>query len=407
MARNKIAYVATISKLDPIEGKERILYASLENLGWQCIVDTSNKVGDKVVYCEIDSILPPTPEFEFLRKRCWSEKYQGHIIQGMKMSGLISYGLVLPISILDGKWVPEKLKDSVFEDGFDVTELLQIRKKEDDENVLTGVKMIDVESKFRKWFNKWLRKLGIKTRKTQYIVDGWLPFAHKTDETRIENIPYLFNDQYQGTPVYVTEKEDGTSGTFAVYKDLFYVASRNRVLYCKPIKKAIAELKPGKMYGDKCVDAACKYSFPKRMAKLNFKDVVVQGEIVGPGIQKNPMGLSEVHIMLFNVFIPGKQLNSTTPIGSFLGWDAIVDVARNLGLPTVKLLDRTIWQWKDKASLKEYAKGNYDNGKPREGVVIRYDIKDSNLQALPSGERGMSNCWSLKCINDDYILGNK
>jgi hypothetical protein len=424
MARDKMAYVATISKLDPIEGKDRILYASLENLGWQCIVDASIKAGDKVVYCEIDSILPPAPEFEFLRKRCWSDKYQGYVIKGMKMSGLISYGLVLPISVLYGKCVPAELKGQVLKDGFDVTGLLQIRKKEDDENVLTGVKMIDAESKFRKWLNRWLRKLGVKTRKTQYIADGWLPFAHKTDETRIENIPYLFLDDHQGIPVYITEKADGASGTFAIYENLFYAASRNRVLYCKPVKKAIAELKPGKMYGDKYIDTACKYSLPKKMKTLMFKDVVIQGEIVGPGIQKNPMGLSENKMLVFNVFIPKKrakliatsglglvftpeQAMPTTPIGSYLGWDAIADTAWKLGVPTVKLLDRTVWQWKDKASLKEYAAGNYENGKPREGIVIRYDIKDSKLQVLPPGERGMSNCWSLKCINDDYILGNK
>jgi hypothetical protein len=142
MARDKMAYIATISKTDPIEGKDRIVYASLENLGWQCVVDTSNKAGDKVVYCEIDSILPPLPEFEFLRKRRWSEKYQGHVIKGMKMSGLVSYGLVLPISVLDGKWVPAKFKEQVFTDGFDVTKLLQIRKVEDLEDVGTGDKMI-------------------------------------------------------------------------------------------------------------------------------------------------------------------------------------------------------------------------------------------------------------------------
>jgi hypothetical protein len=407
MARKKMAYIATISKLDPIEGKDRILYASLENLGWQCIVDTSSKVGDKVVYCEIDSILPELPEFEFLRKRCWSEKYHGHVISGMKMSGLISYGLVLPVSILNGKGVPTQLIDSVYEDGFDVTELLQVRKKEDSDDAQTGTKMIEPDSRFRKWLNKWLWKLGIKTHINQNTVEGWLSFAHKTDETRIENIPYLFNDQYQGIPVYVTEKADGTSGTFAIYKDRFYVASRNRVLYCNPVKKAIAELKPGKVYGDKYVDTACKYSLPKKMAKLKFKDIVIQGEIVGPGIQKNPMGLIDTCLMLFNVFIPGKSAGGTTPVGSYLGWDSIKEVSETLDIPTVVLLERTVWKWKDKLSLKEYTKGNYAGGKRREGIVIRYDIRESERQSLPSGERGMSNCWSLKCINDDYILGNK
>jgi hypothetical protein len=401
MAREKMAYIATISKLDPIAGKDRIVYASLENLGWQCIVDISNKIGDKVVYCEIDSILPALPEFEFLRKRCWSDKYQGYVIKGMKMFGLTSYGLVLPISILNDK------KDLVFKDGFDVTELLQIRKKEDDENALANAKMIEFESKFRKWFNKWLEKLGIKIPTNRSIVEGWLAFAHKTDETRIENIPYLFDEQYQGIPIYITEKADGVSGTFAIYKGLFYVASRNQVLYCKPVKKAIGELKYGKTYSDKYIGVACKYALPKGMAKLKFKDIVIQGEIVGPGIQKNLMGLFEIQLMLFNVFIPGKQAGSSTPLGAYLGWDAIVAIAQDLGIITVKLLNRAVWQWKDKASFKEYAKGDYKNGKPREGIVIRYDIRDSNLLTLPSGERGMSNCWSIKCINDDYILGSK
>jgi hypothetical protein len=31
MAREKLAYVATISKLNPIEGKDRILYASFDS----------------------------------------------------------------------------------------------------------------------------------------------------------------------------------------------------------------------------------------------------------------------------------------------------------------------------------------------------------------------------------------
>jgi hypothetical protein len=109
--------------------------------------------------------------------------------------------------------------------------------------------------------------------------------------------------------------------------------------------------------------------------------------------------------MLFNVFVPGNPMENTTSTGVYLGWDDVAATARKLGIPTVKLIERTTWTWKDKACLKEYAKGEYDSGKPREGVVIRYDIRDSNKKALPAGERGMSNCWSLKCINDDYVLG--
>jgi hypothetical protein len=193
------------------------------------------------------------------------------------MSGLVSYGLVLPISVLAGKMPPAHQDASLFVDGFDVTELLHIGRVEDIEEAAIGVKTIDPETPFRKWINKWLRRLGVKIRKPQYLVDGWIPCAHKTDETRIENIPYLFDEKYQGTPIYVTEKEDGTSATFAIFKDVFYAASRNRVLYCKPLKKAVSELRSGKLYGDKYVDIACKYSLPKRMRGLKSKDIVIQG----------------------------------------------------------------------------------------------------------------------------------
>jgi len=122
MADRKLAYIATISKLDPIPDKDRIVYASLKDLGWQVLVEADRRVGEKVVYVEIDSILPAKPEYEFLRKRCFSEKWNGHVIKGMKMAGLVSYGLVLTAS---HDW-------AMMPDGYDMTDVLGIRKKEDD-----------------------------------------------------------------------------------------------------------------------------------------------------------------------------------------------------------------------------------------------------------------------------------
>ena len=216
MSDRKLAYIATISQLDKIPDKDRIVYASLKDLGWQVIVDTNNHVGDKVVYVEIDSVLPVKPEYEFLRKRCFSEKWNGFVIKGMKMAGLVSYGLVLPAG--DCADMP---------DGYDMAFVLGIRKKEDDDPETPA----EPESKFEKFINWACRKLDIKYKKKKVgVTDGWLSFAHKTDETRIENLSYLFSEEFKGTPVYVTVKMDGQSATFAVYKDYFFMASRNIVL---------------------------------------------------------------------------------------------------------------------------------------------------------------------------------
>jgi hypothetical protein len=389
MAERKLAYIATISKLDKIPDKDRIVYASLRDLGWQVIVDASNHEGDKVVYVEIDSILPVRPEYEFLRKRCFSEKHNGFVISGMKMAGLVSYGLILP--------VPKEYEDK--SDGFDMTEILEIRKKGDDSSDIP-------QTAPKSWFEKitsrvyWM--LGIKRKDA--LLKGWLPFVSKTDETRIENLSYLFADRYFSlTPIYVTVKCDGQSATFAAHNGYFYMASHNVVCYKAPIAKAIRELNPRKNPAkmDKFKQIASKYDLPHKLSSINGKaGVVIQGELCGPGIQRNPMGLNTIDLFVFNVYYPGDK----EQIGRYFSWDMIDAFCKENALNTVPFIEKRLFDWPDKAALKEYAKGVYPNGRYREGVVIRYD---SGNNQMPGPLRGMSNMWSLKCINDDYILGKK
>ena len=111
MAR-ALAYFFFINSIIPIEGKDRIVLATV--LGWTVIVQKDFNVGDKVVFAEIDSVFPEKPEFEFLR----SKKFR---IKTMKMAGVISQGIVFPLSIL-----PE----GEYNIGDDVTEILGITQYE-------------------------------------------------------------------------------------------------------------------------------------------------------------------------------------------------------------------------------------------------------------------------------------
>jgi len=390
----KLAYIATISQIDPIPEKDRIVYASLKDLGWQVIVDLSYKVGDKVVYVEIDSILPVKPEYEFLRKRCYSDKWNGFVIKGMKMSGVISYGLVLPAK--DYAEMP---------DGYDMTAILEIRKREDD--VPDTPKNLP-KSKLEKIIDWLCWKLGIKKRRKIGVADGWLSFAHKTDETRIENLSYLFNEEYKGKPIYTTVKMDGQSATFAVYKGWFYMASRNVILYRQKVRKAVRELNPKtlKPNMDNFSKIACRYSLPLVMSNPSIRpweNFVIQGELCGEGIQKNPMGLKGIDLFVFNVYLP--PCNKNEKLNGYLSWTYLENTCARLGLKTVPFIERRTFDWADKAALKEYAKGKYSNGNDREGVVIRYDNGANSYSVLPDPLRGMSNMWSFKVINDDYVLG--
>lgn len=94
-----LASIQKILNLEPIEGKDRIVLATV--LGWKCIVQKDEfKVGDLCIYIEIDSILPERPEFEFLRPRCFSEKKGGFFIKTMKLGQTYSQGIIFPLTIL-------------------------------------------------------------------------------------------------------------------------------------------------------------------------------------------------------------------------------------------------------------------------------------------------------------------
>lgn len=89
----KLASIQTITEIMPIEGKDRIVLATVE--GWHVIVQKSEfAVGDKCVFIEIDSVLPEKPWFEFLRPK----KFR---IRTMKLGNTISQGLALPLSIFE------------------------------------------------------------------------------------------------------------------------------------------------------------------------------------------------------------------------------------------------------------------------------------------------------------------
>ena len=68
----KLASIQTIWEINPIAEADRIEAASV--LGWKCVVKKGEfRKGDLCVYFEVDSFLPETPEFEFLRSSCYKE----------------------------------------------------------------------------------------------------------------------------------------------------------------------------------------------------------------------------------------------------------------------------------------------------------------------------------------------
>lgn len=115
--------------------------------------------------------------------------------------------------------------------------------------------------------------------------------------------------------------------------------------------------------------------------------IAIQGECVGPGIQKNPLGLTTPDLYVFNVV----DINTNTK----LDLNKSLAIVQQLGLKFVPILEKGEKFNYTKDTLLEKAKGKYSehfsSAKPsqeREGVVIR----------------SLCGQISFKAINNDFLL---
>ena len=98
----KLASIQRITKLFPIEGADRIEGAEI--LGWTCVVNKGEfKEGDLCIYIEVDSWIPHELA-PFLSKGKEPKIYngvKGTRLRTVKMKGVVSQGLILPLSVLN------------------------------------------------------------------------------------------------------------------------------------------------------------------------------------------------------------------------------------------------------------------------------------------------------------------
>jgi len=390
MSNKKMAYICEISNLEPIEGKDRIVLASFSNTNWRVIVQKDQfNIKDRCIYIETESILPLWPQFQFLEKRCFSVKYNGYKIKTMKMGGVISEGICFTLKDFDNKHINYCIDQ-------DLTEQLQIRRVEDEVCQAPEVK--------KNWFiNKfnWLiwKLFKIKIKKQGFVFEDFPSYLIKTDETQAQSIPQLF-ERMKGKPVYGTLKLDGQSLTFANYKNIFTISTRNRTIYRAKINKAIKTLNPGtsEKFRSKNNFAmiAAKYDIPSR---LFANDFAVQGEFCGPGIQKNRMGLKDFEFYAFNLFDINKR--------EYFSWKELIKFSNMQGykgpsIPMVTLIFWNTFEYNSIKELEEYASTlMYENGTPAEGVVIR-SMNDGIYMSQPHTK--MHAMCSFKMINPKFKL---
>lgn len=305
----ELAYVVKIDAIEPIVGSDNCEAAVVG--GWRVMTRKGTfKAGDKAVYFEIDSKTPETETFAFLAPKHYKVKTQKYTFGGKGL--MISQGLLM--SFEDFGW-----DINAYEVGDFLTEILGVKYSvvEDNKRKASVDKYKRMAQRHAKLFktNKLVQWLYARTwgKKLLFLflgnkrdsASGWpvekFPGVSKTDQERCENMTWVLEDK---TPYIVTQKCDGSSGTFILAKRPFgkyefYVCSRNVRMF-KPDQKCF--------YGDNNYywEAALKYDIENKMRNYlkenkDISFVCWQGEICAPGIQKNPHNLKDLHLYCFHM----------------------------------------------------------------------------------------------------------
>lgn len=298
----KLARVVLIDSLHPIEGADRIELAMIG--GWQVVVQKGLYVPNvtKAVYFEVDSLIPIDSDAGKSLAGI-SSKLQFVIdgkqyarIKTMKLRKQLSQGFCVPLS--------EVAKDANVDT--DLTKFLGVLKYEaqsEKENIAGGT--------------------GVKTGTTAL---GFPKFIPKTDQTRLQNIPVQFNQaRDKGELFEKSFKLDGSSMTVFMKDRVLGCASRNVGFRLQTEKKGFVQVfkdyvQRVKQRGTLFVKVATQYkaddnqftqaaqeSGANTALVLAGKNLAIQGELVGPSIQKNFEGVDKNTFFVYDIYDIDRQ----------------------------------------------------------------------------------------------------
>ena len=325
---------------------------------------------------EIDSLLPDIPAFEFLKGSSWSQKLNKYKISTHKFRNQISQGLVMSINDLpkileqtlqvsDSTASVEAVGLQYLADGFDLTEILSIEKYEPP--VSNG-------------------PLG------DIIHHEW--YIPKTDEERIQVcaadvLPTYMNSEQDDW--YSSIKLDGTSCTAGLFDDAFLIGGRNQFYKDENMYTATV---------NKYFENEAKEKFENYKA-INGIYVAFQGELCGPGIQGNKLGLKEKEWFIFNAFV-----SKTGKNGSYVKCDLLymLKLCEEFGLKHVPLIDA---EDKFKFDPEETVDNTVEKLlKYVDDIKYRKYFEDASPNQIAEGVvfRTEDMTYSFKVVSNKYLL---
>lgn len=393
----ELAYVVLVDGIEELPGYDRVESAVIS--GWHCIVPKGQfNVGDPGIYFEIDSKVPSNnPAFAFLEKRNYKIKTQ-------KMCRSLSQGLLMHAEdfgweiIFDGTKTPyvydgEKVHYADNESRF-LTQKLGVTYAEPEDNQRKAPSMDKYKKMaqrhpniFKKPWARWMMKrewgkkiMFIFFGKPKDKKNGWPAWVSKTDEERIENMPWILNDK---TKKWIaTEKIDGSSTTFTMKRSKFkkfefYVCSRN-VCFDSVNRPCYYDTN---IYWE-MAEKYDMYNILKNILEEHpeYDWVTIQGETYGAGVQRNNYDLEEHDFMAFNLITSDKGRWNSVDMRDYLDFK----------VPCVPILNAWYTLPDTVEELREYVNSRPSevNGKIKEGIVFR----------------SQDGTQSFKCVSPEYLL---
>ena len=350
----KLASIRNVKEIRPIEGADMIELVFVD--GWQCVSKKGEfKVGDLGCYFEIDSFLPEKPEYEFLRKssyRTMADGSKGYRLKTIKLRGQLSQGLMLHLRVLN---IDHEVDLNSLEEAMDISDLLGVQKYEAPiPACLTG------------------------------LVRGTFPsFIKKTDQERIQNLTEYFT-KYQDEEFELTEKLDGSSMTVYFNSGDLGVCSRGMDL---------TETENNSLW-----KVARTLELPNKL-KDYARNIALQGEIIGEGIQGNPYKLRGQDYRIFDIWDISAQRYMTPDERIALLETLAIDASHCVPL----LGFRKIFQdFKTAEELLEYANGESLLCKTkREGIVFK------SRKVISTRECRFGEIISFKAVSNAFLLGER
>jgi RNA ligase (TIGR02306 family) len=264
-------HLVTVRKIDdivPIEGADLIVVVKID--GWQCVAKKHEfSVGDLCVYFEIDSWIPHEifPDLSKGKEPRIYNDIPGERLRTIKLRGQLSQGLALPI----GNFI-DRFYDSKYDEGQELSEFFFVGN---DLTEFLGVTKYEAP---------------IPAEIAGQVEGNFPTCIKKTDQERCQNAGREIFEENLDSRYEVSMKGDGTSFSGFVNNKDTGVCSRN---YQLKINEENQHNTLVRMFID---------SGMQQVLADFGRNLAVQAELMGPGIQGNRESFNSYKLFVFDIF---------------------------------------------------------------------------------------------------------